>query len=112
MTSTRRGRSSESGLMHTLPHCRGRPGSKPGRVVYPRHLARCGEYGVRDEDWRPLADEALQRLLIERWLYRGLMLCVVFVAAVIVTWVGSRGFSGPGDRITVGMLLALAIAAA
>ena len=67
---------------------------------------------MRDEDWRHLNDEALQRVLIERWLYRGLMLAVVFAAAVIVSWLASRGLSGTGDRVTVGVLLALAIAAA
>ena len=67
---------------------------------------------MRDEDWRHLDDEALQRVLIERWLYRGLMLAVVFAAAVIVSWLASHGLSGTGDHITVGVLLALAIAAA
>jgi hypothetical protein len=66
---------------------------------------------VRDSDWQGLDDEALQRLLIERWLYRGLMLAVVFVAAIITTWIGMRGMAGRVDQLTVGVLLLLALAA-
>ena len=67
---------------------------------------------MRDSDWQALDDEALQRLLIERWLYRGMMLAVVFAAAVITTWIGStRGLAGRADQLTVGILLVLALAA-
>jgi hypothetical protein len=66
---------------------------------------------VRDEDWRRLEDDALERLLIERWLYRGLMLCVIFAAAIVATYLGVRGISGLADQVTVGAILALALAA-
>jgi hypothetical protein len=66
---------------------------------------------VRDEDWRGLEDSALERLLIERWLYRGLMLCVMFAAAIVATYLGVRGISGLADQVTVGAVLALALAA-
>ncbi len=62
-------------------------------------------------DWRNLDDEALERLLVERWLYRGMLLGVILVAAIIVTYLGLRGLAGLGDHITVGALLALALAA-
>lgn len=66
---------------------------------------------MRDEDWRQLEDDALERLLIERWLYRGLMLCVIFAAAIAATYLGVRGISGLADQVTVGVILALALAA-
>jgi hypothetical protein len=66
---------------------------------------------MREEEWRALDDEELERLLVERWLYRGAMLAVIFTAAVIVTWLGTRGLRGLADGITVGVLLALALAA-
>ena len=67
---------------------------------------------MRDEDWRHLEDGALERLLIERWLYRGLMLAVILVAAVTATYLGTRGISGVADQITVGVTLAVALGAA
>jgi hypothetical protein len=68
--------------------------------------------GVPDEDWRGLDDAALGRLLVERWLYRGLMLAIIFLAAIILTWQASRGFGGLADQVTAGVLVALAVAAA
>jgi hypothetical protein len=67
---------------------------------------------VREEDWRQLEDAALERLLMERWLYRGLMLGVIFAAAIVATYLGVRGISGLADQVTVGVVLALALAAA
>ena len=67
---------------------------------------------MRDDEWQGLDDEALERLLIERWLYRGLMLGIMFLAAIIATYLGIRGIGGPVDQVTLGVLLALALAAA
>jgi hypothetical protein len=67
---------------------------------------------VRDDEWQGLDDEALERLLIERWLYRGLMLGVMFLAAIIASYLGIRGIGGLADQVTLGVLLALALAAA
>ena len=67
---------------------------------------------MRDEDWLRLDDEALGRLLVERWLYRGLMLGIIFLDAIIVTWLASRGIESAVHRVTVGVLLALALVAA
>ena len=66
---------------------------------------------MRDEDWRRFEDDALERLLIERWLHRGLMLCVMFAAAIVATYLGARGISGLADQVTVCVVLALALAA-
>jgi hypothetical protein len=71
------------------------------------------EPGLGDEEWRGLDDEALGRRLIERWLYRGMMLGIIFLAAIIVSWLASRGgLETMADRVTVGVLLLLALTAA
>ncbi len=62
--------------------------------------------------WQAKDDETLERLLIERWLYRGVMVAVMFMAAVISTYLGIRGVITVVDRLTVGILLALAVSAA
>ena len=38
---------------------------------------------MRDADWQNLDDEALERLLVERWVYRGILLGVIFLAAIL-----------------------------
>ncbi len=66
---------------------------------------------MKAEDWSRLDDEALERLLVERWLYRGLMLAVMLTAAIVTTYLGVRGVVTLMDQITVGALLALAVSA-
>jgi len=66
---------------------------------------------MRDDDWRGLDEEAIERLLIERWLYRGMVLGVVLVAAVVTTYLGIRGVTSLVDRLTVAALVALGLAA-
>ncbi|MBI2152492.1 MAG: hypothetical protein HYU24_02140 [Candidatus Rokubacteria bacterium] len=63
------------------------------------------------DDWLDKDDEALEGLLVERWLVRGGMLAVMFLAAIISTYLGTQGVTTLADRITVGALLALALAA-
>ena len=65
-----------------------------------------------DADWRGLDDDALERLLVERWLYRGILLGVMLLASIITSYLGIRGIVGPAEQLTVGALLALALAAA
>ena len=67
---------------------------------------------MRDLDWQSLDDEALERLLVERWLYRGLLLGVIFLAAIVTTYLGVRGLVDRADQITAGALVAVAFAAA
>lgn len=67
---------------------------------------------MADKGWQKLDDEALGRQLVERWLYRGMMLGIVFLAAIIVSWLASRGVHSTADKVTVIVLLLLALAAA
>jgi hypothetical protein len=67
---------------------------------------------MRDQDWRGLDDEALGRLLVERWLYRGLLLGVILLAAIAVTYVGARGLRGVADHLTLALAVAVGLAAA
>ena len=66
---------------------------------------------MRDDTWRQLDDEALERLLIERWLLRGATLAVILLAAIAATWLGIRGVETVLDHVTVGVFLTLALAA-
>ncbi|MBI3457524.1 MAG: hypothetical protein HY002_17225 [Candidatus Rokubacteria bacterium] len=66
---------------------------------------------MRDREWMALDDEALERLLVERWLYRGAMLAVMLAAAIGTTYVGIRGVTTLSDQLTVGVLVVLAVAA-
>jgi hypothetical protein len=67
---------------------------------------------MRDPEWQGLDDQALERLLIERWLYRGLMLGVILLAAIIATYLAGRGLETLLDQAALGALLAVALAAA
>ncbi len=67
---------------------------------------------MKDSDWRDRSDADLERLLVERWLYRGGMLAIVLLSAIVTTYLGLRGVTTWTDMLTVGALLALALAAA
>ncbi len=64
---------------------------------------------TRDQEWRRLDDQALEELLVERWLHRGILLGIVLLAAVVTTLLGARGLAGLRDRLLVGILVALAL---
>ena len=66
---------------------------------------------MREESWRDLDDEALEGLLVERWLLRGAMLAVILLAAIAATYLGLRGVETVMDYVTVGALVVLAFAA-
>ncbi len=66
---------------------------------------------MKDREWLMLDDEDLERLLIERWLYRGLMLAVMLAAAIVTTYLGVRGVTTLRDQVTVGILLTLGVIA-
>ena len=66
---------------------------------------------MRDEEWRGLDEKALERLLVERWLYRGMFLGVILLAAIALTYLGVRGIGGLADQITIAVLVALGLAA-
>ena len=67
---------------------------------------------TKNSEWLEKDDETLEHLLVERWLYRGAMLAIMFISAVISTYVGLQGVTSLADMITVGALLALAVTAA
>ncbi|MBI2371407.1 MAG: hypothetical protein HYV08_14450 [Deltaproteobacteria bacterium] len=67
---------------------------------------------MKPQNWSQLTQEELERLLIERWLYRGLMLGIILVAAILATYIASRGLVSTLDIITIGVLIALALVAA
>src|SRR3989442_15851802 len=69
-----------------------------------------GTHIMRDETWRTLDDEALERLLIERWLLRGATLAVILAAAIGATYLGLRGVDTVLDHVTVGLFLPLPVA--
>lgn len=87
-------------------------GQDPGRSpIGNRDKAVADGAAVKDHEWLALNDEALERLLVERWLHRGLLLAVMLIAAIVTTYLGVRGVSTLIDRVTVGALLALAASA-
>ena len=67
---------------------------------------------MKHADWLDKDDEALERILVERWLYRGAMLAVMLLSAIISTYLGVQGVTTLADMVTVGALLALAVVAA
>jgi hypothetical protein len=67
---------------------------------------------MSDEEWRRLDDHELESLLVQRWLYRGSMLGVILVAAIVATYFGMSGISGLVSQVSVGVVLAVALAAA
>ncbi len=67
---------------------------------------------MRDEEWRTLDEASLERLLVERWLFRGMLLGVVLLAAILTTYLGLRGVGGWADWATVAVLLVLGLGAA
>jgi len=67
---------------------------------------------MRDQEWQRLDEAALERLLVERWVHRGALLGVVFLAAILTTYMGVRGIGGLADQVTVAVLVFLALAAA
>jgi len=66
-----------------------------------------------DDGWRELDDAALERLLVERWLMRGVTLAIILLAAIAATWIGTRPREAAtlSDYVTVVTLVAVALAA-
>ncbi len=69
------------------------------------------EEALKDKEWAALDDESLERLLVERWLYRGLLLAVMLAAAIATTYLAVRGVTTLTDQFTVGVLLVLTVSA-
>lgn len=62
---------------------------------------------MKDTEWSALDDESLEMLVVERWLFRGILLVVMLAAAIATTYLGTQGMSSLTDRLTVGALLAM-----
>lgn len=66
---------------------------------------------MKDTDWLSKDDDALERLLVERWLYRGGLLAIMLSSAIALTYLGLRGIDTLTDRLTVGAVIALGLVA-
>ena len=66
---------------------------------------------MNDSRWLELKDDALEKLLVERWLVRGMLLAVMTAAALLTTYVGMQGLDTFADRLMVGALVGLAVSA-
>ncbi|MBI2357985.1 MAG: hypothetical protein HYV04_03605 [Deltaproteobacteria bacterium] len=65
----------------------------------------------KNRDWAKLDDESLEGLLVERWVLRGVILAVMFAAAIASTYLGTRGITTFADGVTLVALLASALVA-
>jgi hypothetical protein len=66
---------------------------------------------VNHANWRDLKDDALEKLLVERWRFRGALLAVIFAAAVLTTYLGRDGLPTFAGRLAVSVLAGAALAA-
>ena len=64
---------------------------------------------ARGQEWQRLGDQALEELLVERWLHRGVLLGIIFLAAAVTTLLGARGLAGWREEVLVGILVALGL---
>ena len=65
---------------------------------------------ARGQEWHRLGDQALEELLVERWLHRGVLLGIIFLAAAVTTLLGARGLASWREEVFVGILVALGVA--
>ena len=61
--------------------------------------------------WLDLNDDALEKLLIERWFFRGILIVVMLAGAVLTTYLGSAGLPTRADRVIVGVLVCVTLLA-
>ncbi len=67
---------------------------------------------MNEHEWQRLGTEELERLVIERWLYRGIMMGVMAMSAILTTYFGAQGLRTMADRLTVAALVIIALVAA
>jgi hypothetical protein len=60
---------------------------------------------MKDIKWLGLKDEALESLLIERWLFRGVLLVLMLAAAIFTTYLGMEEHYTLLDKLTIGFLV-------
>ena len=58
-----------------------------------------------DTKWLNLNDDALEKLLIERWHFRGVLLALMLAAALLTTYLGMEGLPTLVERLSVGALV-------
>jgi hypothetical protein len=64
-----------------------------------------------DTKWLSLNDDALEKLLIERWVFRGVLLVLMLAAAILATYLGMEGLPTLVERLTVAALLCVTVGA-
>jgi len=64
-----------------------------------------------DEKWLSLNDDALEKLLIERWLFRGVLIVAMLAGAVLTTYLGGAGLATAFERLAVGALVCVTLSA-
>jgi hypothetical protein len=87
-----------------------------GPIIYFRencgnHLRSAPGTTMNDEKWPSLNDDALEKLLVERWLFRGALLVVMLAAGLLITYLGMEGFHTPVERLTVAALVGVTLGA-
>jgi hypothetical protein len=66
---------------------------------------------VKNSQWAELKDDALETLLVERWLFRGVLLVLMMVAAIFTTYLGLEGPRTFLEQLAVGILVCIAFSA-
>ena len=64
-----------------------------------------------DAKWLSLNDDALEKLLIERWVFRGVLLVLMLAAAILTTYLGMEGLQTIVERASVALLVCVTIGA-
>ena len=67
---------------------------------------------MKDIEWMALDDEPLEGLLVERWVFRGVMLVLMFAAAILTTYLGMGETKTLAQQLLLAALLVIAFAAA
>lgn len=66
---------------------------------------------MAERPWEQLTDDELERLLVERWLYRGGVLAAAAVLAVLFTMIATRGLESFAEQAMTALLAFMMLAA-
>lgn len=67
---------------------------------------------MAQHDWDNLSEDDLEKLLVERWLYRGGLLAAALALAVLFTMISVNGLATLVEQILAGVLAVMTAAAA
>ena len=67
---------------------------------------------MAEKRWEELSEDELERLLVERWLYRGGVLAMALVLVVLFTVVSTGGLETLVEQVISGVLALFALLAA